>query len=82
MLDLATSTSHSLLQSRAPLGRARFLRGSVGKGVITANLVKKEAAITCVLGYARRFDAGGAANGWHADRRDAGPESPAGAAVG
>ncbi len=41
-LGLATSTSRRLLRSRLLLGRACFLPGRVGKGVISANLQKKQ----------------------------------------
>ncbi len=60
---LVTTTFRSPLRSRLALGKASFLPVSVRKGVITANIEKKEAGITCVLGAARRFDAECAAEG-------------------
>ncbi len=40
-LGLATPTSRRPLRSRPPLGRASFLPGRVGKGVISGKLEKK-----------------------------------------
>ncbi len=64
VLGLATMTFRSPQRSRPALGRACFLPGSVRKGVITANLQKKEADIFGILGAARRFDAECAAEGY------------------
>ncbi len=71
-LDLATSTSRRPLRSRLPLGRASFLPGRVGKGVISGNLQKKLLhGCTFVFGVAPRFDAANAADGWLDGRRSA-----------
>ncbi len=49
-LGLATSTSRKPLRSRLLLGRASFLPGRVGKGVISGNLQKKSGARRLVAG--------------------------------